>query len=863
MNRNRIFNAGVALLLATILGLSASSCKDILNKAEAETGISFNNTGDKQQVIGSNGGDVFVSFTAIGPWTAQILNLRANDWLTITPENGDAGLSQIMLSVSPNETYDERNATVILKCGSIKREIVLTQKQLNALLLSSSRHEIEAKGGLIPLEISSNISFSTESDSDWIVRASTKGLSTQTLNFEVLENEAVEPREGHIIVSSELGSETVDIFQSGGQPRIILNSSEYSVPSSESQFNVEIRHNVDVTFEIEPGCNWIHPVMTKGMSTNTYVFYATENTSTEGRSATIRFTNTDNGISETIKVSQAQKDVIIITPSTYTVNPEGGNIEIQIGHNIDYSVSIVDNWITRDVTKSFIEDKLVFLIAPNYNSVRTGKIVFSSKNGDFKQEVTITQESIVRQALIDFYKEANGDSWNNNTNWCSDQPINKWYGVYCNSRNEVTNISLSGNNLSGHISESIGKLKDLVRLNLSFNALMGSIPESICNLNKLEYLDLCNNCLTGCLPTDIGNMTSLKKLDIGFYSMKVGETIHLGETGKPYNQIGGQIPASVANLKNIEDIHAGFNQLSGEIPDGLWQPSLKYLDISGNKFSGSIPPSIKNAANLEKLYIGNSELTGSIPEEICYLEHLQIFWFGNSGSLAGAGKYKTYNLISGKLPENIGNLKNLTELHGQKSDLTGSIPDSFCELSSLRSIILYDNCFSGKLPENIGNLKSIESFLIETSGISGELPASICELSSLRTLWIAGNPIEGQIPEDIDKLTNLTQLLINGCQFSGNLPKSLANMPQLETFWASNNCLSGTIPTEIMANPNFNNWRLNPQKKGFDLLIPETKSGLKVIPVDSCSNVPSVLSGNINGTGTVFLNGEAMNISVR
>ena len=34
-----------------------------------------------------------------------------------------------------------------------------------------------------------------------------------------------------------------------------------------------------------------------------------------------------------------------------------------------------------------------------------------------------------RQALVDFYNATDGDHWKINTNWCSDKPIDEWYGV--------------------------------------------------------------------------------------------------------------------------------------------------------------------------------------------------------------------------------------------------------------------------------------------------------------------------------------------------------------------------------------------------------------------------------------------------
>lgn len=39
------------------------------------------------------------------------------------------------------------------------------------------------------------------------------------------------------------------------------------------------------------------------------------------------------------------------------------------------------------------------------------------------------EEESLRQMLIQFYKDTGGDNWINNENWCSDKPLNEWYGV--------------------------------------------------------------------------------------------------------------------------------------------------------------------------------------------------------------------------------------------------------------------------------------------------------------------------------------------------------------------------------------------------------------------------------------------------
>ena len=66
-------------------------------------------------------------------------------------------------------------------------------------------------------------------------------------------------------------------------------------------------------------------------------------------------------------------------------------------------------------------------------------------------DVLGTEEDEIRKMLIKLYQDTDGDNWTNNENWCSDKPINEWYGiVLLEDRGEFI-IHLTNNNLDGTI----------------------------------------------------------------------------------------------------------------------------------------------------------------------------------------------------------------------------------------------------------------------------------------------------------------------------------------------------------------------------------------------------------------------------
>ena len=111
-----------------------------------------------------------------------------------------------------------------------------------------------------------------------------------------------------------------------------------------------------------------------------------------------------------------------------------------------------------------------------------------------------------REALIAFYNATDGPNWKDNTNWCSDGPLDTWHGVTTDSEGRVTEISLNSNNLSGEAGNTLAPLTALTYLDLYSNNL--STLDVSAN-TALTYLSCGDNSLT---ELDLSANTALKEL---------------------------------------------------------------------------------------------------------------------------------------------------------------------------------------------------------------------------------------------------------------------------------------------------------------------------------------------------------------
>ncbi len=453
--------------------------------------------------------------------------------------------------------------------------------------------------------------------------------------------------------------------------------------------------------------------------------------------------------------------------------------------------------------------------------------------------------------LVDLYHNTSGDSWYDNTNWLSTEPVSRWEGVEI-SKGRVINLDLSENNLTGNLPSSIGNLNGLKSLNIEDNNLEGILPAELGNLGVLTALYLDNNQFSGQIPTAIGKLDSLKILDL------------------TDNKLEGNIPSEVAQMTNLTELNLGKNKLTGVLPDLSPLTKLTIIRLYDNKLTGlSDLSSLKNLSyvNLKnnlfdyaaletaklnedslsyyyspqnyRMLVTQKEETDSITFINKYAYSGTLFqWTKDNQPLPGdtaqqlkisrtnEGIYicKANNSLFPKLelettPIIVGTLHGGVLLkdslalvaiyqstHGDKwknntNWLSGDSVSKWhgVTVSNGRVSKLYldDNQLTGKLPAEIGNLEYLSTLILWQNQLGDTLPAQIGNMKNLTGLYINNNTFTGPIPKSIGNLLSLKDLWLYHNQFSGNIPPELGNITGLQRLYAHHNQLTGTIPSSF------------------------------------------------------------------
>lgn len=253
-----------------------------------------------------------------------------------------------------------------------------------------------------------------------------------------------------------------------------------------------------------------------------------------------------------------------------------------------------------------------------------------------------------RTALIALYKALDGDHWLNNSNWCTDEPLDTWFGITKNLNGRVSSIELRLNGLNGEIPEEIGSLTGLEKLVLSSNNITGTLPDSFSNLENLLYLHLANNRMTGAFPEQLRNLKKLVTISLtGDLQQAIDGS---GEQIPGYDYFTGPIPEWISELSSLSILSLGNNNFSGDLPESLKELSqLRELRLAGNSFTGTLPD-ISKMENLYFLSVGHNFFTGEVPPT--YANMMGTIRLGSGITNKKIISLGT-NCLSGPLPDEI------------------------------------------------------------------------------------------------------------------------------------------------------------------------------------------------------------------
>ncbi len=724
----------------------------------------------------------------------------------------------------------------LLVMGCEDKETDLTVK--TSYDVSDVEVVIPASGALTDYTlVTASTEWSISGGNEWCrVSPTTGGAGTTRVYFELDEN--IDYSDRSVQFTLNVGGEKtiITVYQKQKDALTISkNKFDFGQPGGK----VELKLNTNIVSQVQykivtPGWaeSWITKLQapaSKGTVDYDLVFAVAENPDGAKREGVIIVEDELRRFSDTIKVYQVQKDMIVLSANEYKVPFEGQDLRVELKANIEYGVKISEegkSWISLPpASKALQPDMRIFKIAEYPEEIeRQADITFYDVNHpDLKETITVKQLRIGTIIILQ--------------KWVKDIPQAGGSAEYAVEANVDYEIIIPER--VNWIRPKLGTRaldKSVVTLEVDANPDTQIEREAKIFLRSLDAEEVVTDTI---YVHQLGRprLSEYKVLMALAKALENSKNFHssgLADWGDRENPEDGKVTSDWKYIKlnaegHVTEIRIALNNLKGSIPSELGE--LKYLEkfelpYYSVDLTGELPAELGYLKNLKTLDL-QGEFT-YLPDELGEMENLEVFDVRCAatneptfiGRLTNLTSLELMCKYAGPVPAEIGNLKKLTKLTIGHSTYPSdynhftSLPDEIGDLENLQTLYIYGGFEGAALPAAIGRLTNLTTFQIQKTGFVSipdeignlkniktlswqsnkfkTIPKGIGGMTGLTSLQLYDNELEGGIPEEIGNLTNLTSLSLYNNKLSGSI-EMLSKLPNLKSVYLSNNQLDGNI----------------------------------------------------------------------
>eukprot|EP00603_Paraphysomonas_imperforata_P015088 CAMPEP_0114455140 /NCGR_PEP_ID=MMETSP0104-20121206/2944_1 /TAXON_ID=37642 ORGANISM="Paraphysomonas imperforata, Strain PA2" /NCGR_SAMPLE_ID=MMETSP0104 /ASSEMBLY_ACC=CAM_ASM_000202 /LENGTH=1477 /DNA_ID=CAMNT_0001627547 /DNA_START=33 /DNA_END=4466 /DNA_ORIENTATION=+ len=217
--------------------------------------------------------------------------------------------------------------------------------------------------------------------------------------------------------------------------------------------------------------------------------------------------------------------------------------------------------------------------------------------------------------------------------------------------------------------------------------------------------------------------------------------------------------------------------LTGSLPedalnDFFW---LTILDVSSNNITGRVP-AITRPLRFMQFQLGYNKFTGPIP--VLHASMLSVFLKDN--------------FLTGTLPDSLGDISSLVAFNVAYNRLQGTIPPGLVRSSTLEDIDLSENFLSGDLPAAIA--PTMDNLNLRDNLLDGTIPVDLCAVPcDLNVLQLNSNNLHGHLPDSYVNMSRMSIMDVSQNWLTGTIPASVQQLSRLNTFILEENAFSGPL----------------------------------------------------------------------
>lgn len=304
------------------------------------------------------------------------------------------------------------------------------------------------------------------------------------------------------------------------------------------------------------------------------------------------------------------------------------------------------------------------------------------------------------------------------------------------------------------------------------------------------------------------------------------------------------------DMSSLHDLHTSLQGLPGSKFFSSWDFSS---EDPCTTFTGVVCSQEEQDFRISVLTLGTGltdspGLTGTLPDSICNLTSLTVL-------VLYPGQ------VTGPIPSSLGSsLRQLRLLSLTNNLLTGPVPDSLAGLPDLHTLDLSNNRLSGPIPPSLllpssPNLKVL--ILSNNGNLTGEIPSGF-STSQILHLDLSHNSIYGELPL---LPATLRYLSVADNSMCGTLEAALSGttIPDLAFLDLSMNYFSGQIPSFVFSIPSLSSILLDRNNFTGTLIVPVTDTPVSWTVIDLSHNgISGQIPVEVASAGALYLNSNRL-----